>query len=52
VPESNGKHSEESRSYAVADQLVELSGKKAGEDYPEKLRVVTYWIQEKKGSNR
>jgi hypothetical protein len=54
VPEEHGrpKQGEEPRSYIMSDQTVELSTKESKNLYPDKLRVVTYWVEEKPGSKR
>jgi hypothetical protein len=50
-PSSPGKE-EPARTHVVSDQIIKLTGKKAIEDYPGLLRLVTVWVEEEKGSNR
>jgi hypothetical protein len=39
-------------SHVVSDEIIEFASKTAKADYPEQLRVVTYWVEEEEGSNR
>jgi hypothetical protein len=45
---------EPKKSHVISDQIVQLARKEAKEDYPEKLRVVTFWVEENgsKGKGR
>jgi hypothetical protein len=54
VPEKDGKpkEGEEPRSYVISDETIQLATAKSRSDYPEKLRVVTYWVEEAKKSKR
>jgi hypothetical protein len=42
----------EAKSHVVKDQIIRLAGTKSRNDYPEELRMVTFWIEEKKGARR
>jgi hypothetical protein len=54
VPEGVGKpqQGEEPRSYIMSVQIVELSIPLSKKLYPDKFRVVTYWVEEKPGKKR
>jgi hypothetical protein len=50
-PPSPGKE-EKPKSHVVRDQIIRLTGKKSLDNYPGKLRAVTFWVEEDKNSKR
>jgi hypothetical protein len=54
IPEDDGKpkDGEKPRSYVISDQTVTLTGQETKISYPNKLRVVTVWVEEDKNSKR
>jgi hypothetical protein len=54
VPEADGKikDGEAPRSYVISDQTFELANPRSKDSYPKPMRVIRYWCEEPKGSNR